>query len=76
MPEVMIRESVWREFVAVAQKKRQAPESLAQRVLRDYVQRVSDEELLVRSSRAAQRVPFSIRDSEDVVREFRRRTRR
>jgi len=76
MPEVMIRESVWREFVTVAQKKRQAPESLAQRVLRDYVQRVSDEELLVRSSRAAQRAPCSIRDSEDVVREFRRRTRR
>jgi len=75
MPEVMIRESVWREFVAVAQKKRQAPEALAQRVLRDYVQRVSDEELLARSSRAARRAPFTIRDSEDVVREFRRRNR-
>jgi hypothetical protein len=76
MPEVMIRDSVWREFVAVAQKKRTAPEALAQRVLRDYVQQVSDEELLVRSSRAARRAPFSIRDSESIVREFRRRTRR
>ena len=75
MPEVMIRESVWREFVAVAQKKRQTPQSLAQRVLRDYVQRVSDEELLARSARAAQRAPFPIRDSEDVVGEFRRKTR-
>ena len=75
MPEVMIRENVWREFVVVAQKKRQTPEALAQRVLRDYVQRVGDEELLARSARAAQRAPFSIRDSENVVREFRRRTR-
>ena len=75
MPEVMIREKVWREFVAVAQKKRQTLEALAQRVLRDYVQRVGDEELLARSARAAQRTPFLIPDSENVVREFRRRTR-
>lgn len=75
MPEVMICDSVWREFVAVAQKKRQAPQTLAQRVLRDYVQRVSDEELLARSARAARRAAFSVRDSENVVREFRRRSR-
>lgn len=75
MPEVTIRESVWRQFIAVAQKKRQAPETLAQRVLRDYVQRVSDEELLVRSARAARRAHFPIHDSEAVVRAFRRRTK-
>ncbi len=75
MPEVMIRDNVWRQFVAVANKKHQPPEALAQRVLRDYVQRVSDEELLARSAGAARRAPFSIRDSEEVLRDFRRRRR-
>ena len=71
----MIRENVWREFVAVGQRKRQTPEAIAQRVSRDYVQRVGDEELLARSARAAQRALFSIRDGDHLVPEFRRRTK-
>ena len=73
MPELMIRDSVWRRLVTVAHKKRQTPQSLAQRVLREYVERVSDEELLARSAGAARRAPFAIRESEEVVRAYRRK---
>ncbi len=76
MAEVLIRDSVWDEFVAIAHKRRQAPQALAQRVLREYVSRMNDEELMARSARAARRSAFSMGQSEKIVRNYRRRTRR
>lgn len=73
MAEVMIQENLWRDLVAVAQKQRQEPQTLAQKVLRDYVQRVSDEELLERSARSARRAKFRMADAEEIVRRYRSR---
>jgi hypothetical protein len=73
MAELTIQEALWNAFVAVAQREQTPPQELAERVLRDYIQRASDEELLVRSERAARRAPFRIADTEEIVRRYRRR---
>lgn len=72
MPELKIRKSLWDEFVAIAEKQKQSPEKLAQRVLRDYVQQFTDEELLERSSSAARRASFRMDETEEAVRRYRK----
>jgi hypothetical protein len=75
MVELEIQDALWHEFVAIARRHRTPPSELAERVLREYVQRVSDEALLARSEQAARRARFRIEDTEEVVRQHRRRTR-
>lgn len=74
MAEIKIRESVWHEFEALAQRKRRNPRALAETVLREYVQQVEDEELLESSMmQAAQRAKFREEDTEEIIREYRRK---
>lgn len=75
MPELKIRKGLWEDFVAVAERQSKKPESLAQQVLRDYVQQFSDEELLARSSAAARRAPFRMDETEQTIRQYRKRQR-
>lgn len=76
MAEVKIQEGLWQEFVSTARKQRRKPEILAAKVLRDYLQRVDDEDLLARSEHAARRTKFRIEDTEEIIREYRRKKRR
>ena len=46
MAELKIQQSLWDDFVAVAERQQVQPDELAERVLRDYIQRAPDEELL------------------------------
>jgi hypothetical protein len=73
MPEVKIRQGIWKELVAAAERHRQKPEALANQVLRDFLQRMADEELLARSASAARRSPLRIRDTEEVIRRHRKK---
>ena len=50
----------------------EAAQALAERVLQEFVQRVSDEELLARSEQAARRARFRIGEAEEIVRQHRR----
>ncbi|NLX99190.1 MAG: hypothetical protein GXY83_23890 [Rhodopirellula sp.] len=72
MPDLKIGKGLWNDFVVIAEKRKQKPESLAQEVLRDFVRQFTDEELIERSSAAARRAPFRIEDSEEMVRQYRR----
>jgi hypothetical protein len=47
---------------------------LAERVLHEFIQRAADEELLARSERAARRAQFRMEDTEEVLRQYRRRS--
>jgi hypothetical protein len=71
MVELEIQDTLWNEFVAIAQRQRTPPRALAERVLREYIQRVADEELLARSEQAARRARFRIEETEEVVRQHR-----
>jgi hypothetical protein len=73
MAELHIHDTLWRDFVAVAERQQTQPNELAEQVLRDFIQRMSDEELLAQSERAAHRSDVRMRDAEQVVRNYRRR---
>jgi predicted transcriptional regulator len=76
LAEVVIREELWKKLVALARRRRQKAESLAEQALRDYVRRAADEELLERSERAAHRTKFRISETEEIVRKLRRSRKR
>lgn len=73
MAELHIRDTLWREFVAIAEAQQTQPTELAEQVLRDFIQRLSDEELLAQSERATRRAGVRMQDAEQVVRDYRRR---
>jgi hypothetical protein len=67
-----VPEPLWREFAAVAQQRRQKPEALAKRGLRDFLQRIADEDVLRQSELAARRSKIRAEDVEEIVRRHRR----
>lgn len=73
MAELHIQDALWRDLVAVAEAQQTQPTDLAEQVLRDFIQRISDEELLAQSDRAAGRAGVQARDAEHVVRDYRQR---
>jgi hypothetical protein len=75
MPELAIRQKLWDEFRLVAERQNRRPEALAQQVLREYVKRCSDEELIARSSELACRAPFALKETEEVIGGYRRQKR-
>ena len=75
MVELEIQDAVWDELVAIARQQQTRPEILAEQVLREFIQRASDEALLARSERAARRARFRINETEEIVRQHRRRNR-
>jgi hypothetical protein len=75
MPDLTIRQGLWDDLVVVAEKQHKRPQTLAQQVIQEYVQRMSDEELLERSATAARRAPFRMDETEGVIRDYRRKKR-
>ena len=73
MPELTIRKGLWDDFVGLAERLHKKPQTLAQEVIFEYVQRMSDEELLEQSAAAARRAPFRIAETEEIIRQYRRR---
>ena len=76
MAEISIPEKLWLDFVDIARARQQKPETLAAEALRDYLQRLADEELLARSEKAARRSKFRIEEAEQIVKRHRRKTRK
>ena len=75
MPAVEIRKRLWEDLVMAAEKQRRKPEALANQALEDFLQRVADEDLLVRSARRARRSPLRVANTEEAVRGYRRSKR-
>ncbi len=76
MAEVTIQENTWHELVKAARRQRKKPESLADQALREFLERHADEELLEKSSLAAQKTSFLIRDTEEIIRQHRKRKKK
>jgi hypothetical protein len=68
-----IHDALWNDFMAAAQRHGTPPQALAEQLLRDFIQRVSDEEVLARSEQAGRRARFRMAESEEIVRRYRRR---
>jgi hypothetical protein len=73
MPAVRIRQGLWNDLVSAAEKQRRKPETLANEALQDFLQRISDEELLASSGRAARSSPLRSGDAEAAIRCYRRK---
>jgi predicted transcriptional regulator len=73
MPAIEIRKRLWDDLLAVAEKRRRKPESIANRALQDFLRREADEELLRRSTAAARRSSLRAKDAEDTIRRYRRK---
>ena len=73
MAELTVKDKVWQALVEFARRHRKKPEDLAHAALRDFLQRQADEELLERSSRAGKKMPFRIADTEEIIRQYRKR---
>ena len=67
MAEIKVRDRVWHDFVLVAKQKQKKPEALAERLLRDFLERAADEDLLKRSVQAARRSPFTVGEIEAAI---------
>lgn len=76
MPDLKVQQQVWDEIRTAAAKQGQRPESLANRALKEYLQRLADEELIAESQREARRAPLKVRDTERAIREHRAKRRR
>lgn len=76
MAEVTIKDQLWQGIKTVARRKRRKPERLAETVLQEFLLRQADEQLLSRSEHAARRSPFRIEDTEEMIRQYRRRKRK
>jgi len=72
MHAVKIRQSLWNDLQTAAEKQRQKPETLADQAVREFLQRMADEELLAGSARAARRSPLRAADTVEVIRRYRR----
>jgi hypothetical protein len=75
MPEVRIKQSVWNSIRSAALKQGRKPEALANRALREFLQRLEDEELIARSQKAARKSAFPLAETENVIRQYRQRKR-
>jgi hypothetical protein len=73
MPAVRIRQGLWKNLLAAAEKQPRKPETLANQALSDFLERIADRELLSRSAAAARRSPLGIADTEEAVRRYRRK---
>ena len=72
MPAVEIREVVWKGLVTAAEKRRRKPEKLANEALEEFLQRLTNEELLARSAASARRSGVRVRETEGRIRRNRR----
>jgi hypothetical protein len=75
MPDLSIQQDLWDDFRLVAKRQKKRPEALAQQVLREYLQRWSDEELIDRSSALARKASFPAASTEEVIRRYRHNKR-
>ena len=73
MADLIVKEAIWKEIVEIAKRRRKKPEELANVALREFLQREADEELLRQSNRAAQKTRFPISETEEIIRQHRKR---
>jgi predicted transcriptional regulator len=73
MHEVRIRDEIWEDLKAAAERRQRKPDALANQALKDFLRRIADEELLARSIASARRSPVRASNAERAVRELRRK---
>lgn len=73
MVELDVQEELWNDFAAAAERQGVPPQRAVEELLRDFVARAADEQLLARSEQAARRARFRAADSEALIGQYRHR---
>jgi uncharacterized protein len=73
MPDLKIRQALWNDLQAAAAKQGEQPESLASKALKEFLDRLADDDLIARSQRAARRAKLRIGEAEQAIRRHRSR---
>jgi hypothetical protein len=71
MPDLRIRQRLWDDLQAAATRQGKPPESLATEALREFLDRLADDELIARSQHAARRSKIRISETEQAIRRHR-----
>jgi hypothetical protein len=72
MPDVKVPQRVWNGLKAAADRRGQKPDALARKALTEFLDRLANEELFAETEKAARRAPFRLKDTEKVIRQYRR----
>jgi hypothetical protein len=72
MPDLKVPQRVWDNLKAAADRRGKKPDALARQALSEFLDRLANEELLAESEKAARRTPFRLKDTEEVIRKYRR----
>ena len=77
MPELQLQVSarMWKDLMSAAERKSRKPQAMAKEALRDYLQRLEDDELLEASCADARRSGFDFDKREEVIKAWRKQNR-
>jgi len=75
MPDINIRQSVWNRIKSAAARQGRKPEALANRAIQEFLDRLTDEELISQSTKAARRAPLRLENTEKAIKAYRERKR-
>jgi hypothetical protein len=73
MAEITIRDSVWKDLLALAKRQRRKPNVLVETAVCDYLDRVADIDLLAQSRREARQTGIRTADIEEAIRRHTRK---
>lgn len=73
MAQITIREPLWSEITGLVRRKGKSPTAVAEKALREFLERQEAEELLARSDRIARKARFKLADTEKLIQTFRER---
>ena len=69
---IPVEDWLWKEFTALAKRRRRNPNKWAESLLVDAVQRLADDDLMARSERDARRSKLREEDVVEAIRQYRR----
>ncbi len=77
MPELQLQMSarMWKDLMSAAERKSRKPQAMAKEALRDYLQRMEDEELLEASCTDASQSGFDFEKTEEAIKAWRKQNR-
>lgn len=73
--QLQVSARMWKNFVSAAERKSRKPQAMANEALRNYLQRLEDDELFEQSCKAARKSGFDFRKTEAVIKAMRKERR-
>ncbi len=73
--QLQVSARMWKNFVSAAERKSRKPQALVKEAMRNYLQRLEDEELLKTSCEDARRSGFDFKKTDEAIKDWRKKNR-